>query len=126
MAVSDVRGQIQFDVQNGGVHLKRLAGDVTGATVNGGIQVELAGTMWDGRQLDVTTRNGGVRIAVPSSYSAHLQAETVNGGVHSDFPAALNGNPRARRLDFNLGSGGGLIHVATTNGGVTLARLESQ
>ncbi|MEI9973912.1 MAG: hypothetical protein WDO73_18790 [Ignavibacteriota bacterium] len=35
MTVSDVRGQIHFDVNNGGVHLKRVAGDVTGATVNG-------------------------------------------------------------------------------------------
>jgi DUF4097 and DUF4098 domain-containing protein YvlB len=124
--ISDVRGQIQFDGHNGGVHLKRLAGDVTGATVNGGVNVELAGPIWDGRQLDVTTRNGGVNVAIPSYYSAHIQAETQNGGVQSDFPVALDGNQRPRRLDFNVGSGGAPIHIATTNGRVSLKRADSQ
>jgi hypothetical protein len=124
--ISDVRGQIRFDANNGGVHLKRLAGDVTGATVNGGVQVELTGTVWDGRQLDVSTRNGGVTIAMPSSYSAHIQAETQNGGIQSDFPVALNGNVRPRRLDFSVGAGGSLIHVATTNGGVRLKHAEAK
>ncbi len=118
--ISDVRGQIRFDGNNGGVHLTRVAGDVSGATVNGGIQVDLTGSIWDGRQLDVSTRNGGVTVAMPSSYSAHLQAETQNGGVHSDFPVMLESNVRPRRLDFNVGAGGPLIHISTTNGGVTL------
>jgi len=126
VTISDVRGQIRFDGHNGGVHLKRLAGDVAGATVNGGVQVELAGPMWDGRQLDVTTHNGGVNVAVPSYYSAHVQAETQSGRVQSDFPVMVQGEVRPRRLDFNLGSGGALIHIATTNGHVTLKRAESQ
>jgi hypothetical protein len=124
ISISDVRGQIHFDAQNGGVQLRRLAGDVTGATVNGGIHVELAGTMWDGRQLDVSTRNGGVKIQMPSSYSAHIQAETVNGGMQSDFPVTVAGNIRPRHLDFNVGAGGPLIHVATTNGGVSLTQVQ--
>ena len=51
--ISDVRGQIRFEGRNGGVHLKRLAGDVSGSTANGGVQAELTGTTWDGRQLEV-------------------------------------------------------------------------
>ncbi len=120
--ISDVRGQIRFDGHNGGVHLTRVAGDVSGATVNGGVQVELAGAMWDGRQLEVSTHNGGVNLTVPSNYSAHVQAETERGGVQSDFPVTVAGNIRPRRLDFNLGSGGPLIHISTTNGHVSLRR----
>ena len=124
VTISDVRGQIQFEAQNGGVHLRRIAGDVNGSTVNGGIQVELAGNSWEGRQLDVTTKNGGVTVSMPEHYSAHLQTETVNGGVQSDFetPASPDGR-RARRLDFNVGSGGPLIHVSTTNGGVKVKKI---
>jgi DUF4097 and DUF4098 domain-containing protein YvlB len=126
ITISDVRGQIHFDGNNGGVNLKRLAGDVTGATRNGGVQVELAGAMWDGRQLEVSTHNGGVSVAMPSNYSAHLQAETQGGGVHSDFPVMLESNARPRKLDFNVGSGGPLIHVTTTNGSVNFKRAEAQ
>jgi DUF4097 and DUF4098 domain-containing protein YvlB len=123
--ISDVRGQIHFDGNNGGMRLKRVAGDVSG-TVNGGVHVELTGTICDGRQLEVSTRNGGVTIVMPSYYSAHIQAETGGGGIHSDFPVVLGNNARPRRLDFNLGSGGPLIHISTGNGRVSLKRVESQ
>jgi len=125
ITISDVRGQIHFDVNNGGVTLKRVAGDVSGATVNGGIDLELAGAMWDGRQLEVSTRNGGVNVAMPSHYSAHIQAETNSGGIQSDFPLQLDPNVRARKVDTNLGGGGALIHISTVNGQVRLKRTES-
>jgi len=64
-----------------------------------------------------------VTIAIPESYSAHLQTETVNGGIASDFPIAMHGDLRPRNLDFNVGSGGPLIRVTTTNGGVKLKRI---
>jgi hypothetical protein len=124
--ISDVRGQIRFEGRNGGVHLKRLAGDVSGSTVNGGVQAELTGAIWDGRQLEVTTRNGGVNVTMPSSYSARIQAESERGGFQSDFPVTVQGNVRPRRLDFNVGAGGPLIHVTTTNGRVSFTRAESQ
>jgi hypothetical protein len=124
LTISDVRGQIRFDVTNGGVRLKRVAGDVSGATVNGGIQVELAGNIWDGRQLEVKTQNGGVTLAMPSGYSAHVQAETGMGRIQSDFPVTVAGGVTPRHLDFNVGAGGPLIHITTGNGGVRLKRAE--
>jgi hypothetical protein len=126
ITISDVRGQVRFEGRNGGVHLKRLAGDVSGSTVNGGVQVELTGTIWDGRQLEVTTRNGGVNVTMPSSYSARIQAESERGGFQSDFPVTEQGNVKPHRLDFNVGAGGPLIHVTTTNGRVSFMRGESQ
>jgi hypothetical protein len=126
LTISDVRGQIHFEVNNGGVHLKRVAGDVTGSTVNGGIQVELAGAMWDGRQLEVSTRNGGVTVAVPANYSAHVQAETGMGGIQSDFPISMESNTRPRHVEMNLGGGGAPIHITTGNGQVRLKRAETR
>ena len=122
ITISDVRGRIQFEAANGGVHLRRIAGDVSGTTVNGGLNVELAGNAWEGRQLDVRTTNGGVTLSIPETYSARLETETVNGGIRSDFPVTIQGD-NSHRLAFNLGSGGPLVRVATTNGGVRLKRL---
>ncbi len=126
--ISDVRGQIRFEGNNGGVHLKRIAGDVSGSTVNGGIQVELAGPVADFRQLDVSTHNGGVTVSMPSTYSARFQAETYNGGIHSDFPIPQQppSNVRPRKLEAVVGAGGPLIHVTTHNGQVSLKRSEAQ
>jgi hypothetical protein len=126
LTISDVRGQIHFDAVNGGVHLKRVAGEVSGATVNGGIDVELTGTMADWRQMELSTHNGGVIVAMPSHYSARVQAETGMGRIQSDFPLPPNVDGRGRRLDFNIGSGGPPIHITTGNGGIRLKRAESQ
>lgn len=124
MNISDVRGQIHFDVNNGGVNLKRVGGDVSGATVNGGIQVELTGAIWDGRQMDVKTHNGGVNVSMPANYSAHVQMETGSGRIQSDFANNLQAENRSHRMDFNVGSGGPLLHVSTVNGGVHLSRAQ--
>jgi hypothetical protein len=126
ITISDVRGQIHFDSNNGGVHLKRVVGDVSGGTVNGGIQVELTGAVWDGRQMELSTHNGGVTVAMPAHYSARIQAETGMGGIQSDFPLPQAANGRPRRLDFSLGSGGAPIHITTGNGSIRLKRAESQ
>jgi DUF4097 and DUF4098 domain-containing protein YvlB len=126
ITISDVRGQIHFDANNGGVHLKRVVGDVSGATVNGGIQVELAGAIWDGRQMELSTHNGGVTLAMPSNYSARIQAETGMGRIQSDFPIPADMNGRSGRLDFSMGSGGPPIHITTGNGSIRLKRTDSQ
>jgi len=125
ISVSDVRGRIEFNAKNGGVRLARVAGNVSGQTVNGGIHVELAGSTWEGGQLDARAINGGVIVGVPGNYSAHIQAETVNGVFDADFPLTVNvnGRSRPRALDFSVGSGGPLVHVSTTNGNVKFQRI---
>jgi DUF4097 and DUF4098 domain-containing protein YvlB len=126
VAIADVRGQIRFEAHNGGVHLKRVAGDVSGGTHNGGIEAELMGTLWEGRQLELSTNNGGITVSMPAGYSAHVQAETTNGRIESDFPITVSGQIRPRQLDTNIGSGGSPIHLTTHNGAVSLRRAGSQ
>ncbi|MGA7236854.1 MAG: DUF4097 family beta strand repeat-containing protein [Bryobacteraceae bacterium] len=126
VAISDVRGNLHFDVSNGAVRLKRVAGDVSGTTVNGAIQADLAGGTWEGRQLEIGTHNGAVTVTTPSYYSAHVKAETGNGHIQSDFPMTLSGNLRPQNLEFDLGGGGPLIHITTNNGGIRLKRADSQ
>jgi hypothetical protein len=126
ITISDVREQLHFEVSNGAVRLRRVAGDVSGATANGAIQADLAGGIWDGRQMEVSTHNGAVTVSMPAYYSAHIKAETSNGGIQSDFPMTLTGELRPKTVDFSMGSGGPLIHITTTNGAVRLKRAEAQ
>jgi hypothetical protein len=126
LTISDVRGQIHFDALNGGVHVRRVAGEVSGKTMNGGIDVELAGALADWRQMELSTLNGGVTVAMPAHYSARIQAETGMGRIQSDFPLPPSTDPKVRKLDFNVGSGGPPIHITTGNGSIRLKRVESQ
>jgi len=127
VAISDVSGQLHFEVSNGAVRLKRVAGDVSGSTSNGAIQADLTGGIWEGRQMDISTHNGAVTVSMPEYYSAHVKAETSNGGIQSDFPMTIqSGETRPRAVDFNMGSGGPLIHITTSNGQVRFKRAAAQ
>jgi DUF4097 and DUF4098 domain-containing protein YvlB len=119
--VDGVQGTIDVEALNGGVTVRGAQGDVRGGTTNGGVTLELEGDRWIGQGVDLETTNGGVTIVVPDRYSARLETGTVNGGMHIDFPITVQGVV-GRRLSTTLGSGGPLIRVRTTNGGVTLRR----
>ena len=120
ISIKDVAGTSEFDTVNGGIHLERVAGSVRGRTVNGGVHLELTGSEWDGQGLDVRTTNGGVHLTIPAGYNARLETGTVNGGVHSDLPVTSRRNRYVPggRIETDLGSGGRVIHVETTNGGL--------
>jgi DUF4097 and DUF4098 domain-containing protein YvlB len=121
ISIDGLRGSARFRARNGGVSLSNVGGDIRGETTNGGLTVDLTGDRWDGEGLDVETRNGGVRMTVPSSYSAELETGTTNGGVSVDFPVMVQGR-FGRHLNTTLGSGGARVRVVTTNGGVTIRR----
>lgn len=124
ISISDVSGRIEFTGHNGGVVLRRVGGNVRGGTTNGGVVVELAGDRWDWETLDVKTTNGGIVMAVPENYSAHLETGTVNGHLSVDFPVTVQGRI-TKEIAVNLGAGGATVRATTTNGGVRIKRLES-
>jgi Toastrack DUF4097 len=121
ISIDNVDGRIEFETNNGGISLTGVAGNVRGSTTNGGVDVELAGERWSGEGLDVRTTNGGVEVAIPANYNARLETGTVNGGMDIGFPVTIQGRLN-RRLTTQLGAGGQLVRVTTTNGGVTLRR----
>ena len=121
ISLEDVDGDIEFRTVNGGVNLTRMAGNVRGRTSNGGVDVELDGSTWNGQGLDVETQNGGVRMSIPANYSARLETGTVNGRMNIEFPVTVQGQV-TRRIEAQLGSGGPLIKVQTSNGGVDIRK----
>ena len=123
ITIVGVTGNMRFDTTNGGVKLEDIGGRVNGETRNGGLNVSLSGDRWDGEGLDVETSNGGVTLNLPENYNAELETRTVNGGLRIDFPVTVQGELTGRRgLNTTLGSGGPLVRVRTTNGGVRITK----
>lgn len=121
IGVKGVQSEIDIQTTNGGISLTDVNGEVRGHTTNGGVQIELSGDSWLGQGLDVQTRNGGVRLSLPSGYSARLDAGTTNGGIRCDFPVTVQGTI-GKELSGDLGHGGVPLKVRTTNGGVQIVR----
>ncbi len=129
ISISSVEGAIEFETTNGGVSLSDVAGDVKGKTKNGGVSVNLSGSSWKGSGLDVETTNGGVHLSMPESYSARIEAGTVNGGFKSEIDqlnVERTDRTRAVRINTNLNGGGAPIRVVTTNGGVKISSSSSK
>jgi hypothetical protein len=124
ISISAVRGQIRFRTQNGSVHLAEVGGDVDGATTNGSLNIDLMGSAFNGHGLRAETTNGSVRLNVPEKYSAQIEASTVNGGLHIDFPVSVSGEI-GKTISFQLGGGGPTIETKTVNGGVHISRRAS-
>jgi DUF4097 and DUF4098 domain-containing protein YvlB len=120
--VEGVQGRIDVEALNGGVSIRNVQGDLRGGTTNGGVTLFLDGDRWVGEGVDLETTNGGVTVVFPERFNARLETGTVNGGMNVDFPITVQGMV-GRRLSTTLGSGGPLIRVRTTNGGVTLRRV---
>lgn len=119
--VESVHGQIRFHTQNGSVHLDEVGGDVEGSTTNGSLTIDLTGNGWNGTGLRAETTNGSVRLNLPENFSARVEASTVNGRIHVDFPVTISGEI-GKSMSFQLGSGGPLIEAKTVNGSVHIAR----
>lgn len=121
VSAEDVEGDLDFQAMNGGIRLANVAGDVRGETTNGGISASLSGSSWRGRGLDLQTTNGGVDLTIPREYNARLETGTTNGGMRIDFPVTVQGRI-GRHIQTQLGSGGPLVRVMTTNGGVRITQ----
>jgi DUF4097 and DUF4098 domain-containing protein YvlB len=120
ISAENVRGAMNFEATNGGIRLSDVGGSVRARTTNGGVTANLSGTTWQGQGLDLQTTNGGATVYVPRGYNAQLETGTTNGGMRVDFPITVTGS-LTRRLSTRLGSGGPLVRVVTTNGGVHIA-----
>jgi hypothetical protein len=120
ISAKEIQGQMNFEATNGGIHLTDVGGSVHARTTNGGVTADLSGPTWNGQGLDLQTTNGGATVYVPRGYNAQLETGTTNGGMRVDFPITVRGSLN-RSISTQLGSGGPLVRVVTTNGGVHIA-----
>lgn len=123
---------------NGGIQASGIAADAEAHTVNGGVQIDAAGTAraetvnggitaslgradWTGT-LELKTVNGGIDVAMPEGVNADVKASTVNGDIETDFPLTVKGRISRRKIEGTIGSGGRLLEVETVNGGIELRK----
>lgn len=87
-----LRGNLQVHTVNGAVSASGT-GTVEAHTVNGAIDVSMGRERWDGT-LSLHTVNGSITVGLPAGVNASVVAQTVNGGLKSDFPLAVSAGKR--------------------------------
>ena len=142
--VQTVEGGVNIRTSNGSVTLDNIRGNLTVTTSNGAIR----GTLVDAspndpirlttsngpvdvklqmpRNNDViaSTSNGGITIRMPSNAGARLNATTSShDSITTDFDVQVHGQLSKHRIEGTLGSGGPLLQLTTSNGGIRILRL---
>lgn len=136
-----VPAKVSLDVNtvNGRIATRGIEGATEATSVNGSIDVEVAGT----HGLEATTVNGrvkarftkafngakfrtvngGVRATLPQSASFTVDLAQVNGDFEAAFPLSIHSHPGRRRVSGEVNGGNHELKITTVNGDVELARL---
>ena len=132
-----VNGGVRINGLSGEVHAKTTNGGVKGtdvraslleaSSVNGGIEIEFAGSLDVNASVDLETVNGGVELGLMSDSKATISARAVNGGVSvTDLSVQKQEQSSSfeakRRLEGTMNGGGAKVNISTTNGGVRISR----
>ena len=114
-----LRSDVQAYTVNGQVRVS-TTGTVQAKTVNGSITASLLKPFWS-RAPELSTVNGGIRLVLPSSANAAVQAATKNGRIVTDF--AAKGKVTDQEVVGRIGGGGGRPMVLqSVNGTIELRR----
>jgi hypothetical protein len=114
--VENLHGQLTTTTTNGGLTLKDVSGQLDAGTVNGGVAATLTAITGD---VKLAAVNGGVRLGIPMTADAEIEATAVNGAVSLDEGLGVVTTQKERqRVVGRLNKGGPKITAQVVNGSV--------
>lgn len=137
-----VPANVSLDVNtvNGRIATRGMEGATEATSVNGTIDVEVAGineleaTTVNGRVKARFTKefhgakfrtvNGGVKAYLPQSASFTVDLAQVNGDFEAAFPLSIHSHPGRRRVSGEVNGGQHELKITTVNGDVELERIQ--
>ncbi len=121
--IDNVGGDIEASTVNGQLKVQGAAGSLNLSTVNGRIETELV-SLGGSQSVSLTTVNGAIEATLPVNADAEVTADTVNGGMSSDFPewVVKKEFPLSKHLKGTLGNGGATVKASTVNGSIHFQR----
>jgi len=135
-----VEGNVRAHTSNGHIRAERVNGSVDASTSNSGVNVDVARA---DKPVRIDTSNSGVELALPPNFSnrvhidttnapitlrmpegtnAHLSARTNNASIDTEFEVRAQGELSRNRLEGEIGKGGPLIELTTSNGSIHLLK----
>jgi hypothetical protein len=121
--IAGVTGEVRAENVNGDVIIRGAGSRVEASTVNGGIEVALDAL--DARGLvDLDSVNGRVVLSLPAGSGADIRAESVNGGIRTDFGLKEKRHRYVgSELEGTIGDGSARVRIETVNGSIAIRTL---
>jgi DUF4097 and DUF4098 domain-containing protein YvlB len=120
MFVTGVQGGVCAESVNGKLIARDVAGSMKLSTVNGAIESELS-RLDNVSNIEISSVNGKINLAMPSSADAFIDAQTVNGRISNEFGLDVHkGKYVGSDMRGEVGSGRIRVELETVNGGIEL------
>lgn len=138
--VERVEGNVRLHSSNGHIRAERVNGAIEASTSNSKVSIDAdrpdkpirVDTSNSGVELDlppgfssgvhVSTNNGSITLRLTNDANAHISAHTSNSSIDTEFEVRARGEFSRNRLDGEIGSGGPLIDLSTSNGSIRLLK----
>lgn len=138
----DNEGNARVRSSNGSLRIELAKGFLEANTSNGGINARLRDpdsnapvriessnghvdlTMNTVREVRMNTSNSGIVLRIPGASNARLRAHTSNSSISTDFDVLVRGGVQSKHtLEGNIGGGGPLLDLATSNGSIKVLKM---
>lgn len=117
--LQQVSGEVHANLINGGLRAKNLAGRSELSTVNGSLEADF-NSLDNVHDVSLKSVNGSIALGLPPSPNADIEANTVSGGIRTEFPLEVSGHMMGKTVNGKLGNGGTRIEMSNVNGSIKI------
>ena len=122
IALDNTAGRLDLSTGDGSVRVQGAPTLVKAHTGDGSVALDVTAGASIGEDWEITTGDGGVRLSLPPTINAELDASTGDGSISAgDFGLETTADAR-HELRGRIGDGGPLLKVRTGDGSITVAK----
>ena len=112
-------GPVTVATTNRNLTLNDVRGSTSITDRNGSVRLTIAGNP---QPIHIANENGSVEVSAPAGAGFSVQAHTQNGNIENDFGLSPQKSGDATRLSSQVGHGGPLLDLQTTEGDISLLK----
>ncbi|MSV29401.1 MAG: hypothetical protein EXQ52_11775 [Bryobacterales bacterium] len=124
ITVTGATGALDAHTSNGRIETRLLKvaprSEIRLETSNGGIDLSM--DSFDSNEVRASTSNGRITVTLPPDINTKLRAQAGRNSIKTDFDVKTDGFGDRRSLRGDIGAGGPLIDLSTSNGNIELRR----
>ena len=125
MEIDGVAGNVRASSVNGNVSASGLEGNAVLDTVNGNVSAWFE-VLASGQSVSMDSVNGSLKLFVPSSVDADIDAENLNGSMKNDFGLHIEkGKYVGNSMYGKIGNGGARVKLENVNGSIAVREFSS-
>jgi DUF4097 and DUF4098 domain-containing protein YvlB len=118
-----ITGPVHLITRSKQIRLEDVSGDIRVQDENGGIEVSMRSL----GNVQIDSRNGDINLSVPDKAGFHLDAQTRDGEIQSDFPELkIDNNEHEAKATGSVGNGSSHIVLNNQHDGIEIRKASAK